>query len=94
MSLGDITGDGSDDDSDYFPSRKIRLAHFSVKEHLISERIQCGAVSEFRATDIDAHRFIVESCLQYIFHYDESDFKTTSLEDLERFPLLQYACRF
>jgi ankyrin repeat domain-containing protein 50 len=75
-------------------SREIRLAHFSVKEYLISERIRRGEASEFGATSIDANHFIAESCLLYTLHYDESDSKTMSPEDLKSFPLLQYACRF
>ena len=56
----------------------VRLAHFSVKEYLLSDRIQNGPASKFSATDVAANEFIAKSCLQYIFHYDESDSKSTS----------------
>jgi hypothetical protein len=84
---------GSDDDPDYLFGAEIRLAYSSVKDYLVSERIQCGKAKIFSATDIAANAFIAKSCLLYIFHYDESDSKATS-DDLECFPLLQYACEF
>jgi ankyrin repeat domain-containing protein 50 len=76
------------------PGEVIRLAHFSVKEYLVSKRIRSGKASIFSVTDVDAHRFIAETCLLYILHYDQSGSKTISLEDLEIFPILQYACEF
>jgi ankyrin repeat domain-containing protein 50 len=85
---------GSDDDSDYLFGAEIRLAHFSVKDYLVSERIQCDKAKIFSVTDIAANDFIAKSCLLYILHYDESDSKATSSDDLESFPLLQYACEF
>jgi hypothetical protein len=75
-------------------SDEVRLAHFSVKEYLLSDRIQSSSASKFGATSIEADHFISESSLLYILHYDESNSKTTSPEDLEFFPLLQYACQF
>ena len=83
-----ISDDDLDDDSDSLPGEEIRLAHFSVKTYLVSERIQCSKASIFSATVITANTFVVKSCLLYILHYDESDFKTTSFDDLEYFPLL------
>jgi hypothetical protein len=38
-----------DDDSDYLSGAEIRLAHFSVKDYLISERIQCDEAKIFVA---------------------------------------------
>ena len=87
-------GVSSNVSDDNLPSKELRLAHFSVREYLTSERIQCSKVSSFGAKDVGAHTFITESCLQYIFHYDESDSKTTSPKDLEDFPLLRYTCEF
>lgn len=80
--------------SDNLPSRKIRLAHFSVKEYLVSQRIRDGEASIFGFTDVPANQFMAESCLLYIYHYDESGLKTTSIEDLDHFPLLRYSCQF
>jgi hypothetical protein len=74
--------------------KEIKLAHFSVKEYLLSDRTGISSASGFRATSVEADQLISESCLLYILHYDESDSKTTTPEDLECFPLLQYACKF
>lgn len=76
------------------PSEVIRLAHFSVQEYLVSQGIKDSKASKFGIIGNLADPFIVESCLQYIFYYDESDLKTTSMKDLESFPLLGYACRY
>lgn len=43
----------------------VRLAHFSIKEYLISGRIQQDLASTFSFSDIDAHNFIAYSCLTY-----------------------------
>jgi len=76
------------------PQLVVRLAHFSVKEYLLSDRIPKGLVRKFSASSITANDFIARSCLLYILHYDESDSKAMSSDDLKRFPLLQYACQF
>jgi ankyrin repeat domain-containing protein 50 len=89
-----VSNSASDYDLDCLSGREIRLAHFSVKEYLISERIRCGKASEFGATSIDANLFIAESCLSYTFHYDESNSKTMSPEDLEYFPLCNTPANF
>lgn len=75
-------------------SKVIVLAHFSVKEYLVSGAIKSNETSKFGIIDIVPDQFIAESCLQYIFYYDDSDLKTISMEDLETFPLLKYACEF
>lgn len=75
-------------------SEVIRLAHFSVLEYLVSKEIKSSEASKFGIIDIVPDLFIAESCLQYLFYYDESDLKTISKKDLETFPLLKYACRY
>ena len=76
------------------PGEVIRLAHFSVKEYLVSKRIRFGKASIFGIADVDVHCFIAEICLLYILHYDQSGSKTISPKDLGTFPILQYACKF
>jgi ankyrin repeat domain-containing protein 50 len=101
-----LKGTPSDDDQDDcseesprnnhkdVPGEVIRLAHFSVKEYLVSKRIRLSKASIFGVEDVDVHRFIAEICLLYILHYDQSGSKTISPKDLEIFPILQYACEF
>jgi ankyrin repeat protein len=78
----------------YEEIEEIKLAHYSVKEYLISDRIKPKLASTFCMTHITAHRYIAESCLLYIMSYDYIENKSNSDEDLEDFPLLEYACRF
>jgi hypothetical protein len=78
----------------YEEIEEIKLAHYSVKEYLISDRIKPKLASTFCMTHITAHRYIAESCLLYIMSYDYMENKSSSDEDLEDFPLLEYACRF
>lgn len=87
--LGSLVTRSSEDSS----SKVIVLAHFSVQEYLVSA-IKSNEASKFGSIDIVPDHFIAESCLQYLFYYDESDLKTISKKDLETFPLLKYACQF
>jgi hypothetical protein len=83
---------------------EIRIAHFSVKEYLESPRVLGeyleslqvlgGPKSGFPITEQESNRVITESSLLYIKSYALSDNKSSSQQDLERFPLLQYTCRF
>lgn len=68
----------------------VKLAHFSVKEFLVSERIQAGPASEYSIREIQAHTTIAEICLCYLLQFDTVD-SLTSLENLDGFPLLEYA---
>jgi hypothetical protein len=77
-----------------FLGKEIKLAHFSVREYLLSDRIRGSSASGFGVTSVKAGQFISKSCLIYILHYDKSDSRTTSFDDLEGFPLLRYACEF
>ena len=79
--------------SDDLSAREIKLAHFSVKEYLVSQRIRDSEASNFGFTDVPANQFMAESCLLYIYHYDASGLKTTTSKDLNHFPLLIYSCQ-
>ncbi|KAI9794829.1 MAG: hypothetical protein M1816_002957 [Peltula sp. TS41687] len=68
---------------------EVRLAHFSVKEYLVSEHIRNGRASKYGLEETAAHKSIVEKCVAYIVHYSASE-KTYSSTDLVRFPLLEY----
>ena len=74
-------------------SSKVRLAHFSVKEYLEAKRIVESPATDFFLEGTAGHRFLAQSCLTYIMHYSSSCEKTSSSQDLQRFPLLEYAAR-
>jgi ankyrin repeat domain-containing protein 50 len=69
----------------------IRLAHFSIKEYLVSERIREGLAASFSIMEIDAHLYVAESCLAYHLHLSEREIAT--LANREIFALWEYAVR-
>ena len=73
---------------------EIRLAHFSVKEYLMSEKIRHEPTSYFGTDLVAANQLLTEACLAYILHYTTAKERTNSAEDLRLFPLLYYACRY
>ncbi|KAI9878518.1 MAG: hypothetical protein M1830_000699 [Pleopsidium flavum] len=73
-------------------SSEIRLAHYSVKEYLTSERVLSGPASAFATFEISTNRDLTELCLTYLSLFDKPDsLSETSLED---FPLLGYAAEY
>ena len=72
---------------------KVRLAHFSVKEYLESERIPHSNAKIFYLESAKEHRFLAQSCLTYLRHYSSSEEKASDRRDLTAFPLLQYAAQ-
>lgn len=72
---------------------KIRLAHFSVKEYLESERILQSQAKDFYLENAKEQDFLARSCLTYLISYSGSEQRTSTVSDLEEFPLLRYAAR-
>lgn len=71
----------------------VKIVHHSVKEFLVSGQIQQHRpTSTFSFTTLSANDFIAESCAVTIISYSRAEKKTMS-EDVERFPLLEYACQ-
>lgn len=71
---------------------ELRLAHFSVKEYLLSQRIPAN----FGIEEIFANLYIAKTCLAYLLHFD---FNLLPGEDVYRkdvvaYPLLRYAAEF
>ncbi|KAM0521111.1 hypothetical protein ACHAPE_002584 [Trichoderma viride] len=59
----------------------IRLAHFSVKEYLISSRIREGPAKAFAFGEINAHLHIAHCCLAY--HLQRSAMVEDDFKDLQ-----------
>ena len=73
---------------------EIKLAHFSVKEFLLSGMIEkCEAAPLLTSINLN-QCFMTEACLYYILSYEESEEKARSEKDLLSFPLLAYACQY
>lgn len=70
----------------------VRLAHFSVKEYLASERIQTQKPSRHFIPEGPSHELIAADCVAYLLHVNED--MTSSRPgpgDFAAFPLLKYA---
>jgi hypothetical protein len=78
---------------DLTPDTRVRLAHFSVKEYLESERISKSSAKQFYLESATGHRALSQSCLTYMRYYTTSPEKTLKHRDLGTFPLLKYAAR-
>jgi hypothetical protein len=75
------------------PQSKIRLAHFSVKEYLISSRIITSTAQKFHLDSRISEHFLAQTCITYLLHYAGNDLKSQKVEDLSTFPLLEYAAK-
>jgi ankyrin repeat protein len=71
----------------------VRLAHFSVKEYLTSERIQAGSASFYSIDEKIANSVIAEMSLSCLLQFDRL-LVANSAEFSEKFPLAEYAARY
>ncbi|KAI9737778.1 MAG: hypothetical protein M1834_009146 [Cirrosporium novae-zelandiae] len=71
---------------------KIRFAHSSVEEYLVSNMIEQRPSGKFFITEFDAQESIATHCLSYIqmLHH----LKSISEETTKEFPLLRYAAKY
>ena len=58
----------------------VRLAHFSVQEYLVSERIQSGHAAKYSIQEISANRDMAQICLAYLLCFDKPD----SLREIDK----------
>ena len=73
-------------------SQELRLAHFSVKEYLISERLKKGLMHCYHITSFSANISIAQTWLTYLLHFERPDFLTAEFD--HEFPLIKYAAEF
>jgi hypothetical protein len=77
------------------PESRVRLAHFSVQEYLMSDRILGGPAKRFHLSDASCEDHLAQSCLSYFIHYSKSKAKTGFRDrDTVVFPLLAYAATY
>ncbi|CAH0057757.1 unnamed protein product [Clonostachys solani] len=67
----------------------VSLSHYSVKEYLVSSRLQESAFSGYYASEQESNSFIARSCLFYLTQFNQG--KAASDLDFEEWPLLEYA---
>ncbi|KAF8169539.1 hypothetical protein BJ912DRAFT_1067147 [Pholiota molesta] len=71
---------------------EVKLAHFSIKEYLLSEHLRTGAASKFHLTSDElSHTLISQICLAYILHFDALDSIDKDKDLAISFPLAHYA---
>ena len=81
-------------DSRIFPfgdCRVVQFSHFSVKEFLLSDRLEstAGDVSRYHILPGRAHTIFAQACLGFLLHLDIPDWD----DAVERFPLALYAAK-
>ncbi|KAF7986925.1 hypothetical protein HWV62_12719 [Athelia sp. TMB] len=67
----------------------VKLAHFSVKEYLVSDRIGTSPAAGFRISEKISHSVIAKTCLAYLLSFDKLESLTS--ENIDTFPLSAYA---
>ena len=70
----------------------VRLAHFSVKEYLVSGQVKDGPASQYSINEIHANALIAEGCLMYLLQIGNCGSLTDQTD--KQFPLLRYAEEF
>lgn len=56
----------------------VELAHYSVKEYLISERIRTGHAAKFYTSDLSANVFAAKSAITYLLNVDYQDLRDSN----------------
>ena len=72
-------------------ARIVQLAHFSVKEYLVSERIAKSIVSYFALSPCQGNETLCRKCLAYLDYFGEHEQLTK--DNLNTFPLARYAAK-
>ena len=80
----------SEYDGHEYQKGEVRLAHFSVKEYLLSARIRKGDTEYFIEKNDEG--ILAETCLAYLLHLQEPAMLTPSHPD--DFPLAEYAANY
>ncbi|KAF7974428.1 hypothetical protein HWV62_12148 [Athelia sp. TMB] len=67
----------------------LRLAHFSVKEFLLSTKIPLVPTHAIRTNECLSHGILAQTCLAYLLQFDKRESITSA--NIESFPLAKYA---
>ena len=69
---------------------QVRLAHDSVKEYLVSERIKGSKAAFYSISETSSNIFLAKACLAYLMHFKKPLNESTALY-LSEYPLLRYS---
>ena len=91
-SLVTLEEDTMDDQDASTPQKRtlVRLAHSSVRDYLISDRIGTSPAAEYALNEALSHSFITQCCLTYLLQFTGPMDPRSALT----FPLVQYATQF
>jgi ankyrin repeat protein len=70
--------------------RTVALAHYSVQEYLVSDRIRQGQAKQYSMQAVKCHNTIAEGCLKYLMRFQQP----ISTHILKEFALARYAAQF
>ncbi|KAL5376601.1 hypothetical protein DPSP01_010394 [Paraphaeosphaeria sporulosa] len=70
--------------------RIVALAHYSVQEYLLSDRIKEGSAKQYRMEEVECHASIMKGCLQYLTQLQQP----LSEESLQASALAGYVAKF
>ena len=70
----------------------VSLAHFSVKEYLIGDRIQKAAVSSYRTREGPANTTVAKVCLAYLLYFRSANVLTE--HSVKSYALAEYAGQY
>lgn len=71
---------------------EVRLAHDSVKEYLVEERIKGAKAAFYSMSEASTNCFLARSCLAYLMHFKQPLSDSTA-EYLSEYPLLRYSAQ-
>ena len=54
-----------------FEIEELRLAHFSVKEYLVSDRVSLSPASRYKLDEVLCHGAMADLCISYLLRYEE-----------------------
>jgi ankyrin repeat protein len=70
----------------------IALAHYSVQEYLLSDRIKHGRAKQYSLRKFDCHDYITKSCLKYLLQFNRP--QMLSEEVLDDNALAKYSAQY
>ena len=76
----------------YDDNNEVRLAHYSVKEYLISDRLRAGVAGKYSISKMAANTLIAETCLAYLLHL--GSFEDIPYKIVREYPLLAYSAAY
>ncbi|KAF9470382.1 hypothetical protein BDN70DRAFT_939763, partial [Pholiota conissans] len=72
----------------------VKLAHFSIKEYLLSDYLRSGPISSFHLVSEElSHSVIAQTCVTYLLEFDTPQ-RLDQRTGTDSFPLARYAAKY